>query len=101
MEFHSVSMVYTETDTALAKHLTEAPRNAIYTSKGIQNNLIDIPFTSEFKVRSQEWTINYANHVVVAAPSPNGRKICTRKCMSVAIALRVCGWVWTTISCQF
>ena len=27
-------------------------------------------------------------------PRPqNGRKICTRKCMGVAIALCVCGWV--------
>ena len=31
-----------ETDALLAKHLAEAPRNAVYTSKGIQNELIDV-----------------------------------------------------------
>ncbi len=31
-----------ETDTALRKHLSNAPRNAQYTSKTIQNQLIDI-----------------------------------------------------------
>ena len=31
-----------ETDPILATHLQEAPKNARYTSKGIQNELIDI-----------------------------------------------------------
>ena len=31
-----------ETDPILAKHLAESPKNACYTSKGIQNELIDV-----------------------------------------------------------
>ena len=31
-----------ETDPILATHLQEAPKNARYTSKGIQNELIDV-----------------------------------------------------------
>ena len=40
--FVQLVRIRAETDSILAAHLQEAPQNARYTSKGIQNELIDV-----------------------------------------------------------